>query len=652
MWGVFAVSVLVAASVLFIPGYFLMRITHLEVTARLACSPLLSVFLLFFASVAFACMDIQSGWLPVVSFSLIVALVASFVLEKPRLLTAASLKAGFRENLNALIYVAFAVAIASLYFLRNLDGPGSVFQENDCYTHLDFVRGFFNAGVYFDKGAGAYPLGWHCVTALVMSIADTDIGIAVNAVNFVFIALIFPLGVHSFLSMVLEGNNEALRWGALCSVAFTAFPWGFLVFGPLYPNLAGYSMVPAAMTLFISLFCKTTSFSNRMKLTVLLLCSGLALVFLHPNAVFVGIVIGVPYCMHLIRQSFGSRTPRGILYLGAFFGVVFAFWTACFLSPVFAGIVWFNWDSYLSPVQALLNSLMLALTKTSAPQFVLSAIVFVGIAYSFAKKRYRWASATYLFLIVVYIINTSTEGFLKHYLTGFWYTDTFRIAAMMAIAAIPLASIGLAAVAKLCKKLIALLANDGRGDAGATIMGAMAIAFCVAVFCPSYEIPKNTFIVTGFGSLNQMLGEGNSLAKNAQCYDGEEGQFAGKVQQTVGSESLILNIPFDGSIYAYGFNNINTYFRGWYGYGDEGECVEAELIRKGLCDIASDEDVRDAVDSIGAKYVLLFDQNNNQGLSWLYDSEQWLGISLITDETPGFKVILAEGDMRLYEIML
>ena len=32
------------------------------------------------------------------------------------------------------------------------------------------------------------------------------------------------------------------------------------------------------------------------------------------------------------------------------------------------------------------------------------------------------------------------------------------------------------------------------------------------------------------------------------------------------------------------------------------------------------------------------------------DENDWKGITSITDTTPGFKVVLSEGDMRLYEI--
>ena len=33
-----------------------------------------------------------------------------------------------------------------------------------------------------------------------------------------------------------------------------------------------------------------------------------------------------------------------------------------------------------------------------------------------------------------------------------------------------------------------------------------------------------------------------------------------------------------------------------------------------------------------------------------FREQDWLGLSSISDETPGFKTVLSQGDMRLYEI--
>ena len=70
---------------------------------------------------------------------------------------------------------------------------------------------------------------------------------------------------------------------------------------------------------------------------------------------------------------------------------------------------------------------------------------------------------------------------------------------------------------------------------------------------------------------------------------------------------------------------------------------------------ATNGDVQEAVKKTDAKYLLLLDVDVNdkaQTRYWFdhYYEELWQGMDAITEETPGFKVVLAEGDMRLYEI--
>ena len=101
----------------------------------------------------------------------------------------------------------------------------------------------------------------------------------------------------------------------------------------------------------------------------------------------------------------------------------------------------------------------------------------------------------------------------------------------------------------------------------------------------------------------------------------------------------MLNQPHDGSVFAYGLDGLNTYFRsaGTFGYSDT-----AETIRQGADKIATDKDVQDAVKSTGAEYLILLDQGvaykDGKWLSTYYDSyvPYWDGLNKVTDETPGY----------------
>jgi hypothetical protein len=126
------------------------------------------------------------------------------------------------------------------------------------------------------------------------------------------------------------------------------------------------------------------------------------------------------------------------------------------------------------------------------------------------------------------------------------------------------------------------------------------------------------------------------------------------VSEVVGPDDLVINDPMDGSFLAYGYDGLRVYYRDFVGFGN-GESGQSVLIRNGLADIATDDEVRTAVDEIGASYVLVLDQSGSDcsfiNLRKDYRPVMFEGISSITDDTPGFETVLSDGNMRLYRIV-
>ena len=68
--------------------------------------------------------------------------------------------------------------------------------------------------------------------------------------------------------------------------------------------------------------------------------------------------------------------------------------------------------------------------------------------------------------------------------------------------------------------------------------------------------------------------------------------------------------------------------------------------------------VKEAVENVGAEYLLLLDQGRwynpsdpDSNFFFTYDDNSlWAGIDYVRDSTPGFEVVLARDDMRLYRI--
>ena len=137
-------------------------------------------------------------------------------------------------------------------------------------------------------------------------------------------------------------------------------------------------------------------------------------------------------------------------------------------------------------------------------------------------------------------------------------------------------------------------------------------------------------------------------------YSGWESDFVSEAAEITGDD-LVLNMPHDGSLWAYGVNGMNTYFRS---VKLKEQNDDAVLIREKLAEYAKNDEVQAVVKRTGAKYVMLLDKDipYEDGL-WLqqYTEKavgQWSGLSDVDDDTPGFELVLSkDDDMRLYRIV-
>ena len=171
----------------------------------------------------------------------------------------------------------------------------------------------------------------------------------------------------------------------------------------------------------------------------------------------------------------------------------------------------------------------------------------------------------------------------------------------------------------------------------------IAIIFSALNYYPGENSP--------FGDIRIIASVQNATEGN--YYDNNEVEFVEEVKRTVPEESLIINQPFDGSLFSYGISDLNIYYRDISGYENERETEESKLIRNSLSAITSNNAVKDVVHESGACYVLLLetDQKESDPTYPTYNKDDWKGLQSITDKTPGFEVVLAKDDMRLYKIV-
>lgn len=686
MWGLFFLATVIVAISLFGPGFLVLRGFGVSRCLAFSLAPLLGVAAYVVIGVAYEKLGIWSSWVTQAGLLFIVAAIIFSVLRfalkwKPTVsfsLSDHGAILGGRLSFDSaclLGYVAFACVFAGGLFVWYLGSPYSYAQQFDNISHLGTIQSFVNSGVWSPSasslyssasdaainplpGGGFYPTAWYSVAALAVTSMGVTTAFAENVANFVFAALVLPAGSFAFMRVLFNDRKAAIPFGAFCTLLFAGFPWMIIFFGPLYPNMSAFCLIPAAAATFLLMFQPGCSRKQRIGLVVVFFAALLSLALAQPNAVFTLAVLLTPFC---IWQA--SRIPLSmkckekscvvmrILFGAIALAIIYTIWMACYNAPFLASVVQHTWLPYADRLEAFEDALVVGFMAEGS-QIVLAGLIIIGAAWMLWHRRYLWLSFSYAFACLIFVVNGYSDGSLKHIFGGFWYTDPWRCGAMASLVGIFLAAVGLYA----CWCGIIMLVEKAR-KGSVPLPVSTAIAACLALFAvlgstfPGIPAPGSQTGAIAFRSVLSGLHTGASVAS---VYDDAEQAFVRQVKHMVPSEALIINVPDDGSAFAFGADDLRTYFRYTRDYDVPRETMESRIIRDNLCEIAAREDVRKAVSAIDGQYVLQLDQGEPYVVSphlFTYgEGEQWRGIDSIRDDTPGFEVVLAEGDMRLYKI--
>lgn len=717
-WGAFAACVAWEAALLWVPGYLLLRGARVRRCTALLCAPVVPTALYALVGTVYGKLGVFATWANVAALVLALSLAAfaagclygrvrrgaardflAFSVKLPDAAEGAAdaevgasggdggagvdalprfLRSGFDAK-SAALYLAAGLAAAVLFTALSLESAAGFAQSFDSMHHLGMIRVFVDSGCWSAldvatyapelragfmpiAGWGFYPVAWHCLAAFSASALGVPVEVAANATNFVFEGLVYPAGMCVLMRAVFRDNPRAQAWGALAAVSFMSFPWQMVNWGPLYPNLAAFSLMPPVVAFFMALFREGAPRAERALAALLFVLGVAALALAQPNAVFTAAVLLIPYCVvsarrvpALVGSRADTRRRRNVASVAALAAIV-CVWVAVFNLPFLHDVVWHVWPAYTDAPKALGNVLLLSFRET-LPQWLLAALVLAGAASALRDARYRWLLAAYVLMGVVYFVTLVTDGVLKQLLSGFWYTDAARLGASMALYAVPLASLGMASASTWAREALDVwAARVGRGGAGAFARrlarcapAVLVAVFLVANFRPVTEGPLRS----AFGDLAQSTRHAYSLASD-NIMSPDELDFTRRAAAVTGTD-VVLNMPDDGSVYAFALCGIETYYRYSGPCGKSDETPESRVVREGLCRAATDADVRAAIEGIGARWLLLLDAGDPQlecsPHLFTFEADQWRGVSSVDDETPGFESAMAEGDMRLYRIV-
>lgn len=554
------------------------------------------------------------------------------------------------------LYLAVAIVLVGLFFVKTLDGVDSFIPGNDATTHLNMIQSFLDTGDWSVLSGGYYPKGWAGLAAMVAQALSINAPFAVNILDTVILCAIYPLSMLGFLSCCFSKRPTVITCGAVCTLAFAAFPWNFLPLNLLGPNLIGFSLVPVGLLFLMLLIRQGMSKSARTSLAIALFAFGASNVFSHPSALFAAGVFAIPLTVYYVltceseklfpRNRTGFR--RRLIAVGGFIAFVVVAWAACYSSPFLSSTVSFEWPAWASPRDGIKSVLTLSFADNPA-QWLTAAIVFIGILYTLWRRQYLWITLGFVFFCVMFAFDISADGLIKQILTGFWYTSIRRLAAAACIMGVPLLAMG-------CYVSIRVLQNVLHANVGERFMAVFRKAiplfvlgcFAAVNFCPNFSlIGPSGQVMTTFGYLSGTLADQNNIESN-WVLDKAERNFLHEVKMIVGDEA-VFNVPCDGSAYAYCLEQIHVINKNYFLDTDP----ESTTLRDHMSEIADSGEVQQAAKNLGVRYLLFLDYGLGEDSTIytnMFDESKWEGALSVTDDTPGFETVLAQGDMRLCKI--
>ena len=353
--------------------------------------------------------------------------------------------------------IVLAASVIGFRVMEIIGAPENISQTFDNIFHLNGVRFAMNEGNasplhlgYMTSPDGSlpfYPSAWHAFTSLVAQLTGVSIPIAVNAVVLATSAFIWPVSVLLLTRTLFGAGASTAIATAVVAASIPAFPILLMDYGVLYPYQLGLALLPAALAATLQLLrMRSDREPSGFGWWVLILLGMLpALAIAHPGALVAWLALSVPMAV-----GFGIEVWRGAsARLRILVAAAFAAYLVCgvllirVLRPPLEARLWPTQMSMVDAFRTVATVSMWYLV----PALVVAAALLAGAIWALIDGRRAGVLALSMYLVAAGLfvaVAALPWQTLRDALTGGWYNNLPRLAAILAIAIVPLAAYGIA----------------------------------------------------------------------------------------------------------------------------------------------------------------------------------------------------------------
>jgi len=528
---------------------------------------------------------------------------------------------------------ATAVAWAGILVV-GMGAPSNPAQHFDAIFHLNAVQFVLDTGSASPldmtmttpgRDHALYPTLWHSFVSLIVPVAGGVVP-ATNALTIGAIAVVWPAAIGMLTRVAFPMARAAWVLAPVATLGFALFPLGFLNWGVLYPNLLGNLLIPvllALAALVLRPWGRKRVTMTSLVLLAMLTAFGAALA--HPSSLLAALALSAPLCIAVIARVWKRRTAQlstKILVTAGLIGALGLLGVAWLRFGVSGG----EWEPYQSFAQSLGEAVFLGPVGRPPALFVF-ALALVGARVAW-RTRASWIIGVQIMAAGFFLVASwLREQSLRALVVGIWYDDVTRVAALLVIAALPLAAVGAWEVIRI----VPVLWRDR-----SRIVAFWRIAAAVLA----------VIVLGGFQAqllrteVSYMRGVSFAFSDESQGLSPDEAAMFAEVARLIPEGSLVAGNPLTGAGLLYAYEGIHVLFP--HIKGDFG--ADAALIGRELR--SGSPQVCDAVEREGVTHVLDF--GNVMIFPTLYDPV-YAGLNRLSRSailTP----VTSIGDVVLYEI--
>jgi hypothetical protein len=456
-WSSTALALVGLLTVTFAPGAAVLAVVGLRGLALAALAPAVSTAVLAAGAAAAGLLGVPWAWpagLVATAVGAGIALAIRRTLGPPVGLNGP--RHGRLPALAAWCAAGVAAVLAAVPMRAGMGGIRSVPQVAGADLHLGMLRIIHATGhgsfltVLRPPGVGSAvgrPTGWHDLVSLAMSLTDTPATVAANVSALVLAALVVPLGTGLASAALLPAWRWAASLGIVAGTAFVSLPTLVVAGGVLWPYAWGTGLLPAVLGALVLLLRTRSWAGGAVVLASLVGAAAAQRLVLGSFAVLAVPLIGAALLerwRQLNREGARRRISVEVVavsaavLVAALLDVVLTWHRPPVLPGTMTGAQAIGEAALDTPLSRLPFGVF-------TPAWLLGALVLTGVLVAVRDRGLRAWAASWCIAVAIYALSVSAVGAStwRRLLTSWWVNDPIRLAAVVPVAAAPLAVIAL-----------------------------------------------------------------------------------------------------------------------------------------------------------------------------------------------------------------